>query len=205
MVSWKVRYRSVALLEVAMAVSCGGQAGKSHEDGTEAGPVGDAGAGNASATGGGRAAEEPSGGSSAGGSATGGAASSHSSAASSYPIDPAALEGCRTPDEPGCQRCCERVSTTAVCYFRAAIQSEDAWEMYGSEDGPCPGDCPRCAQCDVTSEEQLNSVTKLRFVECDCSRIDVGEDPCIGEDSCECDCSIVLGAMEACPMAPAEP
>ncbi|MBN1606723.1 MAG: hypothetical protein JW940_08820 [Polyangiaceae bacterium] len=148
---------------------------------------------------------ESRGGSSSGDDATGGASSNDSNTASSYPIDPDALVGCRAPHEPGCQHCCESDRTQAVCCFRDSILSEVDWDMFGSEDGPCPDGCPLCTQCDVYSEKQLDSVTRSRWLECDCARIGVGLDPCFGGDSCECDCSIHEAATRACPITPAEP
>jgi len=194
MVSQKGWYWGVGLLGASAVVSCGGQTGTFREDTTEAGSEGDAGTGNASETGG----------TSSGNDATGGASSVNPNAASSYPIDPDALVGCRAPDEPGCQHCCERDSTEAVCYFRDSILSEDDWDMFGSEDGPCPNGCPSCAQCDAYSETQLDSMDKSRWLECDCAHLDPGVDPCFNANSCECDCSIHAAAMKACPSAPTE-
>lgn len=125
-------------------------------------------------------------------------------------VDPAALVGCRAPDEPNCSRCClaqPPEAAEARCHYRVG---EEDWSLYAVEPwyngmsfepGACPDDCSPCARCSERDEQALRSLAPRP--ECDCEALTVGVDPCYVRESCECHCQTLESLTAMCP--PADP
>jgi len=123
-----------------------------------------------------------------------------------YAIAPAALVGCRSPDQAGCSKCCVGGDP---CGYRDGdansnmVPGEPWYSHFWSEDGACPTDCRPCASCARYSEEDVRQLlTQLQQTPaCDCNTVTFGFDDCIKPSSCACLCSSVIGELEACPPA----
>jgi hypothetical protein len=124
--------------------------------------------------------------------------------------------GCRTPDDPGCERCAVR-EPHGGCFVHSryqlpwAMRLEDLWTSLkeGPPPGPvpptpyyeaehhltCPPDLPLCAQCSAVAEWQL---THLGGAGCTCPTRRVG-DACFFADSCECICEQRERLLDECP------
>jgi hypothetical protein len=122
-----------------------------------------------------------------------------------YPIDPAALVGCRSPAEPGCEECCIQMDD-GRCDFRN--DQDTNWEDFEAdpwylgrniEDGPCPDTCSPCASCFLRTEQDLRE-REVR-PDCDCENVGFIPDACFAPTSCECYCPGTIAEMEACPPA----
>lgn len=120
-------------------------------------------------------------------------------------IDPAALVGCRAPDEANCARCCVRTTADERC---VVLSGSADWGLYEVEpwynaaeiqEGACPADCPRCARCSERAERELRALPERP--ECDCASQSVGIDPCYSPWSCACYCQRRTALMERCPPA----
>jgi hypothetical protein len=120
-----------------------------------------------------------------------------------YPIDPAALEGCRSPGEPNCLECCVGTTEDGKCDYQSAISAsnpsmiEHSYVTRTLKDGPCSESCSPCAQCSQLSEERLRNI-EVR-AECDCPNVVLGADPCGDYGSCGCYCVTLAGATKLCP------
>jgi hypothetical protein len=148
---------------------------------------------------------EPTVGGSGGEPAIGGSSGAQQQGPGSYEIAPDALVGCRAPDEPGCVLCCTGTTDDGRCSY---LEGDEDWSQYdvdpwynasGVMDGPCPDDCPACAQCSERTEQALREFESRP--ECDCPTLEIGIDPCFAPDSCECYCVRLQSAMQACPPA----
>lgn len=113
-------------------------------------------------------------------------------------IDPAALVGCRSPEQPCCAGC--YMQRADGCYDRNG-QAFDGQDVYYPNSGFIGGTCPngsRCASCTFQDEREL----KQRLAQaCDCST-PPGLDPCTVEDSCACTCARLPPLQAACPSTP---
>lgn len=188
------------LISLALATACGGTTQRA-PDADSAGRANSG--GSAGATTAGVPGMDPAGmGGLVGG--TGGkppasAGSPSAPAACTTGILPAALEGCRAPDEPGCATCyvlrpdgsCEALSGSArrgdYFVYTMAIVNDD-----GCENGP------RCASCLRETEAALCAETT--GLECDC-REPPGIDPCFFPEGCGCFCQQFGQNRKACPQA----
>lgn len=117
-----------------------------------------------------------------------------------YRIDPAALVGCRAPDEPGCGMCCDRSRTRCVRLSGLEDWSQypEVEPWYNSSSVNCPENCPPCARCTERSEHELAAQLPFR---CDCDKVQIGVDPCFTA-GCECECSRRQRLLTVCPAAP---
>lgn len=113
--------------------------------------------------------------------------------------DPTA--GCRAPGEPGCSECCEQSPSTSgesTCVRYSSQAGWSDWYNVSRLDGAtCASTCARCAQCTLREEQELRAL--VRPTGCDCSTTDIGIDPCIAPDSCECYCERYLSGIRNCP------
>src|SRR6478735_498054 len=102
-------------------------------------------------------------------------------------IAQSALEGCRAPNQPGCEFCWD-FQANGLCRIRSGHRHDGELWVYtsASPETDCPAEGPRCARCMRNSEAVLRDAPRCR--ECDC-RIDPGIDPCIVPDGCGCYCS----------------
>jgi hypothetical protein len=118
-----------------------------------------------------------------------------------YRIDPAALVGCRAPDEPGCGMCCDnsggRCQRLSGLENWAAYPDVEPWYNWRSVN--CPQDCPPCARCTRRSERELADMMPFR---CDCAKTKIGVDPCFDPGSCGCECQHRARLTAACPKVP---
>jgi hypothetical protein len=116
------------------------------------------------------------------------------------PPEPEATDGCRAPQEPGCDACCEELTDGGIepsCLRKSASSGSDWYNSDESLDGPCPADCQPCASCSLRDEEQLSNLEPRP--DCDCDSIVIGIDPCFLPMGCECYCQSYLALTEACP------
>jgi hypothetical protein len=120
-----------------------------------------------------------------------------SGAISDAALDGPDLVGCRSPEEPGCSRCCA---------VDAGSCTEYSWNSGGVPNPPTPWydviiyscdpvGCPVCASCTVRDEEDLRRL--IPRPECDCTQ-PTGIDPCSAA-GCECYCETWLRLRAACP------
>jgi hypothetical protein len=108
-------------------------------------------------------------------------------------IDAAALRGCRTPSEPGCQSCYRDFGGGTCSLFTGNLARGDwAYNFVGQVE--CDSDLPRCASC--TRGEEFQVCNTVDRPECDCSVVDL-IDPCITPQGCDCFC--VTSGRLACP------
>ena len=120
------------------------------------------------------------------------------------PISDSALAGCRSSDEPNCERCClqtepDYCSVWAIpCSTVVAGQSVGQYCGVSGMAGQCPADCRPCASCSKYSEATMCSLMPT-IGACDCANIDIGVDPCFSPQSCACLCRGYEAAVEACP------
>ena len=118
-----------------------------------------------------------------------------------YRIDPAALVGCRAPDEPGCASCCLKSGNDCSRLWSPEDWSQpgmgEAW--YNASSVGCPAQCAACASC--TKRQELELAALLPFT-CDCDKTQIGIDPCFDPPSCACQCSRRQYLTKACPKAP---
>ena len=118
-----------------------------------------------------------------------------------YRIDPAALVGCRAPDEPGCASCCSKSDNGCSRLWSPEDWSQPgmgaAW--YNASSVGCPAECAACASC--TKRHELELAAMLPF-SCDCEKTQIGIDPCFDRPSCACECSRRQYLTKACPKAP---
>lgn len=184
----------VSLVNLALATACGGNTQRA----PDAGKASSGGAATAGAPG-----MQPAGSGGALGS-TGGkppasAGGLNAPAACTTGILPAALEGCRGPDDPGCETCyLERREGSCEIWSGSLGLEEDAlYASFTTIEGGC-GNGPRCASCLREMEAALCAeTTKL---ECDC-REPPGIDPCFFPDGCDCFCQQHGQNRMACPPA----
>lgn len=87
-----------------------------------------------------------------------------------------ALQGCRAPNEPGCEICYDH-NPNGTCTIRSGHALSGEFWVYtsASSETDCPATGPRCARCPTDSEAALCEELERR--ECDCRR-DPGIDPC---------------------------
>lgn len=112
-------------------------------------------------------------------------------------IATSALEGCRAPNEPGCEFCYASNSNGTCTILSGHARDGDLWVYTSaSRETDCPAAGPRCARCMRNSEAIL--CEEPQRPECDC-QIDPGIDPCIAPSSCACYCSAYNLARTACP------
>lgn len=118
-----------------------------------------------------------------------------------YRIDPAALVGCRAPDEPGCGMCCDNSRSTCVRHSGLEDWSKypEVEPWYNSSSVRCPENCPPCARCTERKEHELADLLPFR---CDCANTKIDVDPCFSPGSCACECSRRAHLVQACPAAP---
>jgi hypothetical protein len=137
-------------------------------------------------------------------------------ARSDLPPQPTAVvaerEGCRAPDEPGCERCCESSTGVQGCEVRTwnrvgvsdaqlAASGTVPWYNGSAAAQEWPEGCQRCAPCLKREEQQLRALGDRP--ECDCSR-PTGVDPCFQPGSCGCYCRDALRLARSCPSAAPE-
>lgn len=137
--------------------------------------------------------------SSTGGKPPASAGSLSAPAACTTGILPAALEGCRAPNEPGCEFCYV-LRPDGVCEAYSGSAARDDYFVYNVvtvSDGGCERG-PRCASCLRETEAALCAETT--FPECDC-RQPPGIDPCFAPESCGCFCQVGGQNRKACPQA----
>lgn len=129
------------------------------------------------------------------------------SAAQGYTIDPEALEGCRSPDEPGCDRCDPFPEPSNCGYLfwedEFAEPDESPWYNAGAmveiEDfDVCTYDYPPCARCTLHDEAALPEFEEESA--CDCSEVAVDLQYCPAPD-CTCYCKRRANTFAACPPA----
>src|SRR6478736_3258043 len=112
-------------------------------------------------------------------------------------IASSALEGCQTPNEPGCEVCWNFQSNGMCRILSGHAHVDELWRYTSaSAETDCPATGPRCARCMRASEYVLRVAPQCR--DCDC-RIDPGVDPCFERDGCGCYCSAYIDARAACP------
>jgi hypothetical protein len=120
------------------------------------------------------------------------------------PISESARAGCRSSDEPNCERCCLQTQPDSCgvwslpCATVVAAQSVGQYCEASSLAGQCPADCRPCAACSKSSEASLCSL-RPTIGACDCAHVDIGVDPCFGPQSCACLCATYAAALAACP------
>ena len=123
-----------------------------------------------------------------------------------YTIAPAALVGCRSPDQAGCLKCCVGGDP---CGYRdgdadsSMVPGEPWYSHFWSEDGACPADCQLCASCGRHSEEDVRQLlTQIQQTpDCDCSTVTFSFDDCIKPSGCACLCGSLIDELEVCPPA----
>jgi hypothetical protein len=126
-----------------------------------------------------------------------GAGSGGAPATCEIAIAPAALQGCRAPDEPGCETCYVfHTDGTCSAYSTFGRRPDDSGYNTGILTTDCPTDGARCASCTPEAEAALCRNTPPS--DCDCS-IDAGIDPCFAPSSCGCYCSAYSADRQACP------
>lgn len=107
-----------------------------------------------------------------------------------------ALEGCRAPNDPGCEMCWISNPDGACSILSGRARAGELWVYTsGSRETDCPAAGPRCAHCMRNSEASLCQPERR---ECNC-QLDPGIDPCFAPGSCACYCSIRDEARKACP------
>jgi hypothetical protein len=118
-----------------------------------------------------------------------------------YRIDPAALVGCRAPDEPGCASCCSTHDSGCERLWSPEDWSQpgmgEAW--YNAASAGCPRECAACASCNERQERELAAMLPFK---CDCENFQPTIDPCFQRGSCACECSRRQHLTKACPKAP---
>ena len=110
---------------------------------------------------------------------------------------------CRSPDEPGCARCCLS-STPAFCRTATkslALEGEGtAPSRYGTgaySDGPCADDCRPCAHCTAYDEWRLANLEPLG---CDCrDNHQPVVDPGFARMGCDVYCVTLRKLLGRCP------
>lgn len=118
-------------------------------------------------------------------------------------IEPAALEGCRSPAQKGCEVCYQPLRFPPHipslggerCWKRSGHPADDRYAQTEMLMGPCPKG-PRCAKCSLGSERKLRALYPQHW-ECS-TKVEV--DPCFVPDSQECLCEPYAFANEACPV-----
>jgi hypothetical protein len=116
-------------------------------------------------------------------------------------VDHPALEGCRAPDQDGCNPCCDASAEEGACHKRewagGGVTHIDPWYNKVSRiEGGCPEGCSACASCSKRAEEQFRRL--VARPDCDCSE-DPGVDPCFRPGSCGCYCVRFKDLSSACP------
>jgi hypothetical protein len=187
----------VSLIPLALATACGGNTQRTPEAGS-AGKASSGGAATAGAPG-----MQPAGSGGALGSAGGKPPASggglNAPAACTTGILPAALEGCRGPNDPGCQTCYFERSDgfCEVWSGRLGLEEDALYASFTTIEGAC-GSGPRCASCLREMEAAL--CAERTNLECDCQE-PPGIDPCFFPDSCGCFCQQHGLSRLACPPA----
>ncbi|MGC4090386.1 MAG: hypothetical protein QM756_21410 [Polyangiaceae bacterium] len=116
-------------------------------------------------------------------------------------IDPAALVGCRSPSEPGCEFCYFAYES-GICVQRLGASSDDTDATYAGAltiIGPCPTGGPSCASCSKADERHLRTDKPPASCACNGS---YGVDPCFTPTSCDCFCFGRDAHLKACPPPP---
>lgn len=179
------------LVSLAFGAGCGGTTQRAPDAGSSGKTSGSAGTAAAGAAG-----MEPAG---MGGMLGGTGGTLSAPAACTVGILPAALEGCRAPDQPGCAACyVERNDGSCEVYSGSARRDDYfVYNMVTVKDGGCQG-VPRCASCLRETEAALCQETT--YLDCDC-REPPGEDPCFFPEGCGCFCQQHGQSRKACPQA----
>ncbi|HEX2870187.1 MAG TPA: hypothetical protein VHP33_03000 [Polyangiaceae bacterium] len=187
---------SLVLVPLALATACGGNTQRT-PDGGSAGKASSGGAATAGTLG------MPPAGSggmlgSTGGKPPASAGGLNAPAACATGILPAALEGCRGPDDPGCETC--YIEREGYCqYYSGSIPNGEhsIYASFNSIEGGCENG-PRCATC--LREMEAEMCAERTKLECDC-REPPGLDPCFLPDGCDCFCQLHGQNRMACPRA----
>jgi hypothetical protein len=120
----------------------------------------------------------------------------------------AELQGCRAPDESGCERCYEALpgdGGVVMSWSRAGVSDEELaasgttpwFNALAVVDEP-PAGVPACAQCLLREEQELRALGERP--ECDCTQ-PTGVDPCFTPGECGCYCERTLSLAKSCPSA----
>lgn len=194
----KFRQVSLAsLVSLALTTACGGNTQRAPDAGS-AGKESRGGAATAGAPG-----MQPAGSGgtlgSAGGKPPASAGGLNAPAACTTGILPAALEGCRGPNDPGCKTCyLERREGQCETYSGSSGPDEDdVYTSFNTTEGGCENG-PRCASC--LREMEIALCAETTKLECDC-REPPGIDPCFFPDGCDCFCQQHGQNRMACPQA----
>lgn len=180
---------------LAFSAGCGGTAQRAPDAGKGGGSAGAAVAGATSMDPGGMGGTLGS----AGGKPPASAGSLSAPAACSVGILPAALEGCRAPNEPGCASCYVERSDGSCEVYSGSARRDDyfVYNMVTVPDDGCKN-VPRCASCFRETEDALCQETMN--LDCDC-REPPGVDPCFFPEGCGCFCQQHGQNRKACPQA----
>ena len=119
-----------------------------------------------------------------------------------YTITSASKLGCRASSDQGCAMCC--VQQASTCEIRSSSTSGSSGTQVASYDTvqfkpSCPTGCPSCAPCSLLAEQQLCQILAMPVMNCDCTKVNIGNDPCLIPDSCECYCLRYKGLTNFCP------
>ena len=117
-------------------------------------------------------------------------------------ISSESLAGCRTPEDPGCSRCC--IATIDSCTVKSWTSHENSgivtpWYNSIASEKECPSDCAKCASCSQRGETELRALHTARPKDCDCAKVTMGIDPCFAPMSCPCYCSRWETLRTQCP------
>lgn len=118
-------------------------------------------------------------------------------------VAPTALEGCRGPNQKGCEVCYQPFTfapsipslTGERCWRRSGDRTEERYAQTQMLPGACPTG-PRCAPCSLESERKLRKLYP-DFWECSPALV---VDPCMMPESRECICEPYAFAHAACPV-----
>ncbi len=112
--------------------------------------------------------------------------------------DPA-LQGCRSPEEPGCDQCCEVYPDDDFCILHLA--RTDPPDEYVESAMPCPDNCAPCAPCLKSEEEEYSTaIEQANAAACDCETMNVADliDPCFAPADCGCICTRYQNLRDDC-------
>jgi hypothetical protein len=87
----------------------------------------------------------------------------------------AAYAGCRAPDEPGCEQCCNSDPIPDSCTVWTAGNGATVYNTGVGQQHACTCGCTPCAQCKLEDERNIRLV--VPHPECNCSLPPMG-DPC---------------------------
>lgn len=108
---------------------------------------------------------------------------------------------CKSPEQPGCTRCCTQTGGGTQCEYKEWTGGADSmttpwYNASGVMDGPCPDDCLPCDSCSSRDESDFEMLGDRS--ECDCTG-PIGIDPCFSPFGCDCYCSRREGILDRCP------